>query len=290
MTDIAIVGLDCRFPQAPDPAALWRLLIDGRDVISEVPASRWNAADFHDPAGAPGTINTHSGGFLDDADAFDAEFFGIAPSEAETMDPQQRLLLQTTWRAFEDATLDPRAEAGSRTGVYVGVMANEWANLQMSDYAAITPQHGSGNGYFMTANRLSYQFDLKGPSVAVDTACSSSLVAVHLACGALASGECDQAIAGGVNLVLTPAVGVFYTQAGLSAPDARCKPFSGNADGIVRGEGVAVLVLRRLADAQAAGLPIYAVIKGSAVNSDGRSNGITAPNRWAQQQVIGEAP
>ncbi|WP_159926718.1 MULTISPECIES: type I polyketide synthase [Nocardia] len=289
MTDIAIVGLDCRFPQAPDPAALWRLLIDGRDVISEVPASRWNAAEYHDPAGAPGTINTRSGGFLDDADAFDAAFFGITPREAEAMDPQQRLLLHATWRAFEDATLDPRAEAGSRTGVFVGVMANEWANLQMSDYAAITPQHGSGNGYFMTANRLSYQFDLKGPSVAVDTACSSSLVAIHLACGALASGECDQAVAGGVNLVLTPAVGVFYTQAGLSAPDARCKPFSGNADGIVRGEGVAVLVLRRLADAQAAGLPIYAVIKGSAVNSDGRSNGITAPNRWAQQQVIGEA-
>ncbi|BDU00927.1 aminotransferase class I/II-fold pyridoxal phosphate-dependent enzyme [Nocardia sputorum] len=289
MTDIAIVGIDCRFPQAPDPAALWRLLMDGRDAISEVPSSRWNAADFHDPAGAPGTINTRSGGFLDDADAFDAEFFGIAPREAEAMDPQQRLLLQATWRAFEDATLDPRGEAGSRTGVFVGVMANEWANLQMSDYAAITPQHGSGNGYFMTANRLSYQFDLEGPSVAVDTACSSSLVAVHLACGALASGECDQAVAGGVNLVLTPAVGVFYTQAGLSAPDARCKPFSGSADGIVRGEGVAVLVLRRLADAQAAGLPIYAVIKGSAVNSDGRSNGITAPNRWAQQQVIGEA-
>ncbi|MBF6078064.1 aminotransferase class I/II-fold pyridoxal phosphate-dependent enzyme [Nocardia beijingensis] len=289
MTDIAIVGLDCRFPQAPDPAALWRLLIDGRDAISEVPANRWNAADFHDPAGAPGTINTRGGGFLDDADAFDAEFFGITPREAEAMDPQQRMLLQATWRAFEDATLDPRGEAGSRTGVFVGVMANEWANLQMSDYAAITPQHGSGNGYFMTANRLSYQFDLKGPSVAVDTACSSSLVAIHLACGALASGECDQAVAGGVNLVLTPAVGVFYTQAGLSAPDARCKPFSGAADGIVRGEGVAVLVLRRLDDAQAAGLPIYAVIKGSAVNSDGRSNGITAPNRWAQQQVIGEA-
>ncbi|WP_039805382.1 type I polyketide synthase [Nocardia araoensis] len=289
MTDIAVVGLDCRFPQAPDPAALWRLLIGGRDAISEVPASRWNAADFHDPDGAPGTVNTRSGGFLDDADAFDAEFFGIAPREAEAMDPQQRLLLQATWRAFEDATLDPRGEAGSRTGVFVGVMANEWANLQMSDYAAITPQHGSGNGYFMTANRLSYQFDLRGPSVAVDTACSSSLVAIHLACRALASGECDQAVAGGVNLVLTPAVGVFYTQAGLSAPDARCKPFSGSADGIVRGEGVAVLVLRRLADAQAAGLPIYAVIKGSAVNSDGRSNGITAPNRWAQQQVIAEA-
>ncbi|MFD4433199.1 type I polyketide synthase, partial [Nocardia sp. NPDC058497] len=289
MSDIAIVGLDCRFPQAADPAALWQLLIDGRDAISAVPSNRWHAEDFHDPAGRPGTINTHSGGFIDDADAFDHEFFGITPHEAEAMDPQQRLLLQATWRAFEDATLDPRAQSGSRTGVYIGVMANEWANLQMSDYAAITPQHGSGNGYFMTANRLSYQLDLKGPSLAVDTACSSSLVAVHLACAALASGECDQAVAGGVNLVLTPVVGVFYTQAGLSAPDARCKPFSGNADGIVRGEGVAVLVLRRLADAQAAGLPIYAVIKGSAVNSDGRSNGITAPNRWAQQQVIGEA-
>ncbi|MGW6625666.1 type I polyketide synthase [Nocardia sp. NPDC055002] len=289
MTDIAVVGLDCRFPRAADPARLWQLLIEGRDAISEVPSSRWNADDFHDPAGAPGTINTRSGGFIDDADAFDAEFFGITAHEAESMDPQQRLLLQATWRAFEDATLDPRAQAGSRTGVYVGVMANEWANLQMSDYAAITPQHGSGNGYFMTANRLSYQFDLEGPSIAVDTACSSSLVAVHLACNALAAGDCDQAVAGGVNLVLTPAVGVFYTQAGLSAPDARCKPFSGNADGIVRGEGVAVLVLRRLADAEAAGLPIYAVIKGSAVNSDGRSNGITAPNRWAQQKVIGEA-
>ncbi|MFD4443844.1 type I polyketide synthase [Nocardia sp. NPDC058519] len=289
MTDIAVVGLDCRFPHAADPAQLWQLLIDGRDAISEVPSSRWNADDFHDPTGAPGTINTRSGGFIDDADAFDHEFFGITSHEAEAMDPQQRLLLQATWRAFEDATLDPRAQSGSRTGVYVGVMANEWANLQMSDYAAITPQHGSGNGYFMTANRLSYQFDLAGPSIAVDTACSSSLVAVHLACAALTAGDCDQAVAGGVNLVLTPAVGVFYTQAGLSAPDARCKPFSGNADGIVRGEGVAVLVLRRLADAEAAGLPIYAVIKGSAVNSDGRSNGITAPNRWAQQKVIGEA-
>ncbi|MFE3318083.1 type I polyketide synthase [Nocardia sp. NPDC059195] len=289
MTDIAVVGLDCRFPHAADPARLWQLLINGRDAISEVPSSRWNADDFHDPTGAPGTINTRSGGFIDDADAFDHEFFGITSHEAESMDPQQRLLLQATWRAFEDATLDPRAQSGSRTGVYVGVMANEWANLQMSDYAAITPQHGSGNGYFMTANRLSYQFDLAGPSIAVDTACSSSLVAVHLACAALAAGDCDQAVAGGVNLVLTPAVGVFYTQAGLSAPDARCKPFSGNADGIVRGEGVAVLVLRRLADAEAAGLPIYAVIKGSAVNSDGRSNGITAPNRWAQQTVIGAA-
>ncbi|MFI2472456.1 type I polyketide synthase [Nocardia xishanensis] len=286
---IAIVGIDCRFPQAPDAQALWALLMAGADAVADVPGQRWHADDFHDSAGAPGKVNNRTGGFLADAEAFDNEFFGIAPREAEAMDPQQRLLLQSAWRAFEDATLDPRGQAGSNTGVFVGVMANEWAGVQMRDYARITPQTGSGNGYFMTANRLSYQLDLKGPSMAIDTACSSSLVAVHQACVALRAGECDQAIAAGVNIAVTPALNVFYTQAGLSAPDGRCKPFSGKADGIGRGEGAAVLVLRRLADAQAEGLPIYALITGSAVNNDGRSNGITAPNRWAQQQVITEA-
>ena len=285
MNDIAIVGLDCRFPKADDPAALWKLLLDGADAIDEIPAERWNAAELHHD----GAINHRAGGLISDADAFDNDFFGITPREAEAMDPQQRLLLQTAWRALENATLDPRGQAGSNTGVFVGVMANEWAHLHMSDYREITAQAGSGNGYFMTANRLSYQLDFMGPSLAVDTACSSSLVAVHLAVQALRNAECDQAVAAGVNLTLTPALNVFYTKAGLAAPDGRCKPFSGNADGIGRGEGVAVVVLRRLADAVAAGLPIYAVIKGSAVNSDGRSNGITAPNRWAQQQVAAAA-
>ena len=285
MTDIAVVGLDCRFPKADDPAALWKLLLDGADGIDEIPAERWNAAELqHD-----GTVNHQAGGLISDADAFDNDFFGITPREAEAMDPQQRLLLQTAWRAFENATLDPRGQAGSNTGVFVGVMANEWAHLHMSDFREITAQAGSGNGYFMTANRLSYQLDFKGPSLAVDTACSSSLVAAHLAVQALRNGECDQAVAAGVNLTLTPALNVFYTKAGLAAPDGRCKPFSGKADGIGRGEGVAVVVLRRLDDAVAADLPIYAVIKGSAVNSDGRSNGITAPNRWAQQQVAATA-
>ncbi|MFC9360213.1 type I polyketide synthase [Rhodococcus sp. NPDC057014] len=288
MTDVAIVGLDCRFPQAPDAAALWSLLMGSGDGITDVPTGRWNADTVFDAAGGAGSVNNRSGGFVADADAFDHDFFGIAPREAAAMDPQQRLLLQSAWRAFEDAALDPRAQAGSNTGVYVGVMANEW-NLQMRDLSRITAQLGSGNGYFMTANRMSYQLNLQGPSMAIDTACSSSLVAVHLACAALRSGDCDQALAGGVNLTLTPTVNVFYTQAGLSAPDGRCKPFSGAADGIGRGEGVAVLVLRRLADARAEGLPIYAVIKGSAVNNDGRSNGITAPNRWAQQQVVEKA-
>ncbi|MEA2273705.1 MAG: hypothetical protein QOI98_2413 [Solirubrobacteraceae bacterium] len=289
MDDIAIVGIDCRFPQAPDPDALWRLLLDGGDGVTEVPAERWRADDYYDAEGGPGKTNTPGGGFLDDADVFDYEFFSISPREAALMDPQQRLLLHAAWRALEDATLDPRSVAGSDTGVFIGVMANEWANLHLADYAGITAQHGSGNGYFMTANRLSYHLDLKGPSIAVDTACSASLVAVHLAAASLRRGECEQCLAGGVNLVLTPALNIFYTQAGLSAPDGRCKPFSGAADGIVRGEGVGVLVLRRLADAEAMGLPIYAVIEGGAVNSDGRSNGITAPNRWSQQQVVAKA-
>ena len=289
MTQIAIVGMDGRFPQARDLDALWQLLLAGEDGIGEVPEGRWAVADYYDADGGPGKSNTRNAGFLSDADAFDHEFFAIAPSEAAAMDPQQRLLLQTAWRALEDATLDPRAAAGSNTGVFVGVMASEWSSVHLTDFARITAQHGAGTGYFMTANRLSYHLDLKGPSVAVDTACSSSLVAVHLACAALRTGECDQALAGGVNLVLTPALNIFYTQAGLSAPDGRCKPFSAHADGIGRGEGVAVLVLRRLDDAVAAGLPIYAVIEGGAVNSDGRSNGITAPNRWAQKQVVTDA-
>jgi 8-amino-7-oxononanoate synthase len=289
MDDVAIVGIDCRFPQAPDPDALWKLLLEGGDGVTDVPADRWRADDYYSAEGGPGKTNTPGGGFLDDADVFDYEFFSIAPREAALMDPQQRLLLHAAWRALEDATLDPRSVAGSDTGVFMGVMANEWANLHLADYAGITAQHGSGNGYFMTANRLSYHLDLKGPSMAVDTACSASLVAVHLAAESLRRGECEQCLAGGVNLVLTPALNIFYTQAGLSAPDGRCKPFSAAADGIVRGEGVGVLVLRRLADAEAMGLPIYAVIEGGAVNSDGRSNGITAPNRWSQQQVVSTA-
>ncbi len=286
---IAIVGMDGRFPQARDLDALWKLLLAGEDGIGEVPEQRWPVADYYDAEGGPGKSNTRNAGFLSDADAFDHEFFAIAPSEAAAMDPQQRLLLQTAWRALEDATLDPRAAAGSNTGVYVGVMASEWSSVHLTDFAHITAQQGAGAGYFMSANRLSYHLDLKGPSVAVDTACSSSLVAVHQACAALRTGACDQALAGGVNLVLTPALNIFYTQAGLSAPDGRCKPFSAHADGIGRGEGVAVLVLRRMADAVDAGLPIYAVIEGGAVNSDGRSNGITAPNRWAQKQVVTNA-
>ncbi|MEU4492181.1 beta-ketoacyl synthase N-terminal-like domain-containing protein [Streptomyces sp. NPDC023998] len=293
---VAVVGLDCRFPGARDAKEFWELLMEGRDGTLRIPEQRWDADRYYaapptaptstSEARPPGRSNTVRGGFLDDPDSFDPQFFGIAPREAAAMDPQQRLLLQCSWRAIEDATVPPEELAGTNTGVFVGVMANEWAYLQLSDYDRITARYGSGNGYFMGANRVSYHLDLKGPSLAVDTACSSSLVAVHLAAGALRAGDCDYALAAGTNLIMTPVINIFYSQAGLSAPDGRCKPFSAAADGIGRAEGVAVLVLRRLSDALADRQPVYAVLRGSGVNQDGRSNGITAPNRWAQQQLI----
>ncbi|MEU6093120.1 beta-ketoacyl synthase N-terminal-like domain-containing protein [Streptomyces sp. NPDC047085] len=289
MEPIAIVGIDCRFPGAPDTGAYWDLLMRSADGVGKVPEQRWNAADFHSATGAEGHSNTLEGGFISDPDAFDNEFFTISPREAAAMDPQQRLLLQCSWRAVEDAGLSPQKLSGTSTGVFIGIMGNEWAQLHLTDYARVTAQVGSGNGYCMTANRVSYHMDLKGPSLAVDTACSSSLVAVHLAANALLSGECDTALAGGVNVAVTPALSIFYTQAGLSAPDGRCKPFSADADGIGRGEGVGVVVLRRLKDALADGQRVYAVIRGTAVNQDGRSNGLTAPNRWAQQDVLAAA-
>jgi acyl transferase domain-containing protein len=289
MGPIAIVGMDCRFPGAADPSGFWDLLVRGGDAIDEVPEYRWNARDFYRADGERGFSNTTRGGFIADADAFDNEFFTISPREAAAMDPQQRLLLQTAWRAVEDAGIAPQRLAGTGAGVFIGIMGNEWAQLSTFDYARMTTQAVSGNGYCMTANRISYHLDLKGPSMAVDTACSSSLVAVHLACNALLSEECDYALAAGVNIAATPALSIFYTQAGLSAPDGRCKPFSAEADGIGRAEGVGVLVLRRLENALADGQRVYAVIRGTAVNQDGRSNGITAPNRWSQRDVIAAA-
>ncbi len=286
---LAVVGIDCRFPGAPDTGGFWDLLMRSGDGVSHVPQQRWDAGSFHSATGAEGRSNTTEGGFISDADAFDNEFFTVSPREAAAMDPQQRLLLQSAWRSVEDAGYPPHGLSGSSTGVFVGIMSNEWAQLHLTDYPRVTAHVGSGNGYCMTANRISYHLDLKGPSLAVDTACSSSLVATHLAANALLAGECDQAVVGGVNIALTPALSIFYTQAGLSAPDGRCKPFSSEADGIGRGEGVGTVVLRRLEDAVADGQRVYAVIRGTAVNQDGRSNGLTAPNRWAQQDVLAAA-
>jgi acyl transferase domain-containing protein len=290
MEPIAIVGLDCHFPNAKNKEDFWQLLYKGQDAISLIPENRWDKNAFYNenPSGT-GCMNTQCGGFIENPDAFDAEFFGISPREAESMDPQQRLLLQIAWRAIEDAGISPIQLSGSYTGVFVGIMGNEWAHLHLTDYQNITAQVGSGNGYCIVPNRISYQFNFKGPSLAIDTACSSSLVAVHNACNSLQAGECDWALAGGVNLILTPALNIFYTQAGLSAPDGRCKPFSQQANGIGRGEGLGMVVLRRLSEAVADHQRIYAIIKGSAVNQNGRGQGLTAPNRWSQQEVMERA-
>jgi acyl transferase domain-containing protein len=289
VTPIAVVGIDCRFPGAPDKDAFWRLLMDGVVTDTEVPSQRWDIDTYYHSNGVAGSMNTRRAHFIDDVDAFDNDFFGIAPIEAVALDPQQRLLLQAAWRALEDAGIDPRSLAGTSTGVFVGLMSSEWSSLQMHDFAAVTPFRGAGSGYFMAANRISYHLNLTGPSMAIDSACSSSLMAVHQACAALRSGETDTVIAAGANLLLTPALSIFYTQAGLSAPDGRCKPFGQCADGIGRGEGVAAVVLRRLDDAIAAGQPIYAVVKSSVANHDGRSNGITAPNRRSQVELMRRA-
>ncbi|MBV8317834.1 MAG: AMP-binding protein, partial [Planctomycetaceae bacterium] len=287
---IAIIGIGCRFPGADGPEAFWRLLRDGLEAVGEVPADRWDVDAYYDPdPRAPGKLNTRRGGFLDQVDQFDADFFGLSPREAARMDPQQRLLLEVAWEALEDAGQVPERLAGSRTGVFIGISTNDYGRLQWdlddpSDAYIIT-----GNAASVAANRLSYLFDFRGPSLAIDTACSSSLVAVHLACQSLRGGESSLALAGGVNLILSPEIAANFTKAGFLAPDGRCKTFDAGANGYVRGEGAGVVVLKPLARALADGDPIVAVIRGEAVNQDGRTNGLTAPNPLAQEAVLREA-
>ena len=286
---IAIVGLSCRFPGARNPQEFWDLLKKGVDAISEVPADRWDVNALHSESAAPGKVTSRWGGFLDDVDLFDPAFFGISPREAARMDPQQRLLLEVSWEALENAFIPPQTLAGTRTGVFVGISSYDYSRLQFDDPERIDAYAGTGNAHSIAANRLSYFYDLRGPSMAVDTACSSSLVAAHLACQSLRSGESDLALAGGVNLILTPELTITFSQARMLSPDGRCKTFDAGADGYVRGEGCGVVVLKRLSDAVRDGDNILALIRGSAVNQDGRSNGLTAPNGLAQQDVIRQA-
>jgi acyl transferase domain-containing protein/acyl carrier protein len=287
---IAIIGMGCRFPGASDPAAFWRLLRNGEDAIREVPLDRFDQHAFYDPdPAAPGKMNTRWGGFLDGVDQFDPHFFGISPREAARMDPQQRLLLEVTWEALQDAGQVPERLAGSPTGVFIGIATNDYGRLQWNDFDRIDAYAGTGNALSIAANRISYLLDFRGPSLAIDTACSSSLVAVHLACCSLRSGESTLALAGGVNLILSPAIAINFTKAGAMAPDGRCKAFDARANGYVRSEGAGVVVLKPLSRALAEGDPIHAVIRGSAVNQDGRSNGLMAPNPLAQEAVLREA-
>ncbi len=290
---IAIVGMGCRFPGgADDPEAFWQFVRGGGDAIREVPPERWDIDALYDPdPSAEGKVSSRWGGFLDDVDRFDAAFFGISPREAVRLDPQQRLLLEVSWDALEDAGLTRESLAGSATGVFVGAHshASDYLWLQYHCPDTMDAFVGTGTAHNLLAGRLSYFLDLHGPAVVVDTACSSSLMAVHLAVQSLRLGESDVAIGAGVNLILTPHFTIAASRMHMLAPDGRCKAFDHRADGFVRSEGCGVVVLKRLSDALAAGDRVVAVIRGSAANQDGRTNGITAPNGLAQRAVVERA-
>ncbi len=287
---LAIVGVACRFPGAADTEEFWDLLVNGRDAIREVPPTRWSVAEFYaEEAATPGHINNRFGGFLDEVAGFDAAFFGIAPPEATVMDPQQRLLLELCLEALEAANINPHTLAGSDAGVFIGISTDDYTEWQFSERNRISPYAGTGKALSIAANRISYQFDLHGPSMAIDTACSSSLVALHQAAQALRRNDCTLALVGGVNLLLSPKMSVALSQAQMLSPDGRCKAFDAAANGYVRSEGGGMLVMKRLADARRDGDTVLALLRGSAVNQDGRSNGLTAPNGLAQQAVIRRA-
>ncbi len=287
---IAIVGVGLRFPGgAVDAKTYWDLLARGVDAITDIPADRWDARlHFAEDADAPGKMYSRWGGFLDGIDRFDHQLFGISRREAERMDPQQRLLLEVAWEALEHAGYAARELHGSATGVFIGMSNNDdYARLKREAHGdAIGAHDGTGDAVAIAAGRIAYVFGFHGPALAVDTACSSSLTAVHLACQSLRRGESTIALAGGVNIMLSPHHHIAYSKARMLSPSGRCKTFDAAADGYVRGEGCGVVVLRPLSDAVAAGDHVLAVIRGSAINQDGRSNGLTAPSGAAQQRLL----
>lgn len=290
---VAIVGMGCRLPGADSPHAFWRLIRDAGEAVGPVPSGRWDQRRFFDPTGrSPGKMSVDAMAAVDGIDQFDPAFFGIAPREAAKMDPQQRLLLEVTWEAFENAGIPVDSLAGSDTGVFVGIGGNDYAKVpaRYPDYfEQVDAYTGTGNALSIAAGRISYLLDFHGPAFAVDTACSSGLVAVHSAAVSLRRGECSAAVAGGVNLILTPETTIAFSKANMLSPDGRCRPFDAAANGYVRGEGCGVVLLKRLKDAIRDGDQMFGILRGSAVNQDGRTSGMTAPSGSAQQRVIAEA-
>ncbi|WP_353931427.1 polyketide synthase [Okeanomitos corallinicola TIOX110] len=287
---IAIIGVGCRFPKAQDKKAFWQLLRDGVDAITEVPAERWQVECLSQLTSTDlEQQNIQWGGFLEDVDQFDPQFFKISPREAMSMDPQQRLALELAWEALEDGGQTLDYLNGTKTGVFLGISSKDYYSNLIEQPANLDAYTGSGNTNCMAANRISYFFNFTGPSLSIDTACSSSLVAVHLACQSIWNQESTLALAGGVQMILSPWMTVSFAQAGFMAADGRCKTFDSRADGYVRSEGAGIVVLKPLDQALKDKDYIYAVIRGSAVNQDGHSNGLTAPNPRAQEALLREA-
>ncbi|MBO0880115.1 MAG: polyketide synthase, partial [Mycobacterium sp.] len=292
---IAIVGAACRLPGGITSVdQLWEALVDGRDLVTSAPADRFDAAQVTDARGQrPGKTYTAAGGFLDDVAGFDTGFFDmISPREASRVDPQQRLLLEMAVEAFDDAGVDPGSLAGSSTAVFVGASTHDYSDLQTADPRSMDAHTMTGISLTNTANRLSYVFDLHGPSITMDTACSSALTAVHNACehlrNARGSSDVGVAIAGGINLILNPYTYVGFSAATMLSPTGRCRPFSADADGYVRSEGGGVVLLKRLADAVDAGDRVHAVIVASGAGSDGRTAGLPLPSAQAQEALLRE--
>jgi phthiocerol/phenolphthiocerol synthesis type-I polyketide synthase D len=288
---VAIIGIGCRLPGGiTGPEQYWEFLDSGSDAVTVVPSDRWDAEAFYDPDPmAPGRMPTRWGAFLSDVAGFDAEFFGITPREAVAMDPQQRVALEVAWEALENAGLAPDKLSETRAAVMLGVYYNEYQSLAAQNINTIDAYSATGNAHSVTVGRIAYLLGLRGPAVAVDTACSSSLVSVHLACQSLRMRESDLALAGGVNLSLRPETQLALGKWGMLSPRGKCNAFDAQADGFVRGEGAGVVVLKRLTDAVRDGDRVLAVVRGSALNQDGRSNGLTAPNAPAQREVIARA-
>ena len=292
---IAIVGMSCRLPGGADtPQALWSHLLRRKDAIAPIPKDRWPNDDFYHPdPNTPGKVITQSGGFVPHLYDFDAAFFRISPREALTLDPQQRLALELGWEALENSAIAPdtiSAQSGQSVGVFLGISSiDHWQQVLSQSPEALDAYLATGNTHSVAAGRLSYLLGVTGPSMAVDTACSSALVAVHLACQSLRNQECALALAGGVNRIITPAASISFSKARMLSADGRCRTFDQAASGFGRAEGGGMVALKRLSDAQAAGDRIHAVILGSAVNHNGRTNGLTAPSRTAQQAVIRQA-
>src|SRR3954463_3088708 len=290
---IAIIGIGCRFPGGVNDAeSFWKLLVERRDAVSEVPADRWSVERYFDREPAiPGKTFVKRGGFLDQIDQFDPQFFGISPREAPYVDPQHRLLLETAWEAIENAGVVLDFEKGTDIGVFVGISHNDYQGIQSTafDHFGIAPHTATGSAHSIAANRISYCLNLRGPSIAMDTACSSALTAIHTACEHIWAGRGDTALAGGVTVMITPGGFIGFSQASMLSPNGQCAAFDASASGFVRGEGAGMVLLKRLSHAIAEADPIPRLFVASTLKQDRHTNGISLPSAEAQSRLVQDA-